>query len=246
MISAAGSSVVRADMMTFTTNKDSSIFSESNNNNGAGSLYTGAAGNILGIRRALLGFNISAIPAGSTINSVTLTITQTRTGPSAIAEPFEIRPLSAVWGEGTGTQQGVGSTPTASAVTWNSRQFGSNLWATPGGSYGAASGTTTLGTGTFAGGVFTFSSQPGMVADVQSWLNSPGTNNGWILKAVSETTGFGARQISSKEDVVTARRPLLTVNYTLAVVPEPNSFVLLGASAMFLSGFRLGRGRVSQ
>ncbi len=238
MISAASSPGVRADLITLGTSKDASIFSESSNNNGAGSLYAGVAGNIVGTRRALLGFNIAgSIPAGSTINSVTLTITQTRHGPSAIAESLELRPLLETWGEGVGTAKGVGSAPTAGAVTWNFRQFGSNAWSTSGGSYGPASGLALFGLSNFT--ATTFSSQPGLVADVQNWLNNPGTSYGWILKYVNETTEFGAREIASKENAVAAWRPALTISYT--AIPEPNSFALLGAAAIAMTRFRLRR-----
>ncbi len=239
---SASSSVVRGDLITLGTSKDASMFSESNNNNGLGNLYTGVAGNIIGIRRALLQFNISgSIPAGATINSVSLRLTQTRQGSSAIAESLEIRPLLATWGEGTGTNKGVGNAATAGAVTWNSRQFGSNAWSAAGGSYGAASGSAVFGLTNFV--ATTFSSQPGMVADVQNWLNNPSLNNGWILKYVNETTGFGAREIASKENAVAAWRPQLTIDFT--PIPEPNALMLLGAAAMVMTRYRFSRRRVS-
>jgi PEP-CTERM motif len=230
-------SFVRGDLITIGTLKDASIFNESNNNNGAGNLYTGVAGSVVGIRRALLQFDIaSSIPVGSTINSVSLRLTQTRHGPNAIVESMEIRPLLAFWGEGTGANAGTGNAPTAGAVTWNFREFNTNAWS-PGGSFGPASGSASFGLTNFT--ATTFSSQPAMVTDVQSWLNTPATNFGWLLKYVNETTGFGAREIASKENATASWRPQLTIDFT--PIPEPSSMTLLAMAAMATTRFRRRR-----
>ena len=59
-----------------------------------------------------------------------------------------------------------------------------------------------------------------MVADVQSWLDNPSTNFGWLLvgnEALSETS----KRFDSRENAIADNRPLLTVNFT--PVPEPQT-----------------------
>jgi len=193
---------------------DNSIYSESNNSNALGDLFAGetsSAGDF-SLRRALLEFNIagSSIPAGSTITSVSLALTQTKIGPASDST-FEILPLLDSWGQGTSNGTGRGGSPTTGDATWKYRSYSTTLWTTPGGDYGSASGTANLGT---ADTVYTFSSQPGMVAEVQSWLNTPSSNFGWILRAVNESRGVvSAREFGSMESS-TAQQPTLTINFT--------------------------------
>ncbi len=195
--------------------QDNSIYSESNNSNALGQLFAGVTG--LGdLRRALLQFNVagSGIPAGSTIDSVSLDLTQTITGGNT-STVFDLRPLSAAWGEGTSIGSGQGGPPTPGDTTWNYRLYSTSLWTSPGGDFGSSSGTALFGT---ASTDYTVKSQPGLVADVQRWLNSPGTNFGWLLKAVNESPSIkSARAFDSRESNL--GRPVLTINYTPALSP---------------------------
>jgi hypothetical protein len=50
-----------------------------------------------------------------------------------------------------------------------------------------------------------------MVADLQLWLDQPGTNFGWILHVAGGQAGSG-RQLASREDP--SFKPVLTVEYT--------------------------------
>ena len=218
-------------------NQDTSIYSESDNSNAVGALYSGTT-NRDAIRRALLRFDIAgSIPPGATIDSVSLTLTQTKISPGVTAL-FELRPLRADWGEGTSFGSGAGALPSPGDATWNFRRFNTNTWNSPGGDAGAPSGTATIGTG--VGVTYTFGSQAGMVADVQSWLNTPGTNFGWLLRAANESPAItSAREFGSRESDLT-QQPTLTINFT--PVPEPGTAGLLGAAAM-LSCVRRRRSR---
>jgi hypothetical protein len=71
-----------------------------------------------------------------------------------------------------------------------------------------------------------------MVADVQGWLDGPGSNFGWIIKAVDESPGTAnAKRFDSSES--SAGQPALTVNYT---IPEAGTalLVLLGLPALLV------------
>jgi hypothetical protein len=213
---------------------DNSIYSESDNSNATGSLYAGTAVNS-NIRRALVQFDVASnIPAGSTILSATVAFTQTKIGPAGTAL-FALHPLTAEWGEGTSSGTGGGGVPTAGDATWNFRLFNTDSWSTPGASFGAASGTTSFG---ITNTTYTFDSTDGLVADVQDWLNTPGSNSGWILRAVNES-GTSARELGSRESVL-AQRPTLTISY---VVPEPGTTALLGAAAIMAAMRRTRRGK---
>jgi hypothetical protein len=204
--------------------QDTSIYSENDNNNGLGFLYAGetAASANFALRRALMQFNVAgSIPAGSTIDSVTLTLTLTKNGAAGTAA-FSLNPLLAAWSAGTSSGSGLGGAPTPGSATWNYSSFNTNLWASAGGAIGASSGTTNIGTS--IGSTYTFASQSGMVADVQGWLDSPGTNFGWALKAVNESPNIvSAKELGSLESAPSSR-PSLMITYT---IPEPGTLALL-------------------
>src|SRR4051812_28460673 len=64
--------------------QDNSIFEGSENSNATGPLFAGVTINTGAIRRALLQFDLanSGIPADAVINSVTLSLTGTKSGPA--------------------------------------------------------------------------------------------------------------------------------------------------------------------
>ena len=57
-------------------------------------------------------------------------------------------------------------------------------------------------------------STPGMVSDVQMWLNAPAANDGWLLLG-NETTLSTAKRFATRENPVSSARPLLVVTYLL-------------------------------
>ena len=60
-----------------------------------------------------------------------------------------------------------------------------------------------------------------MIADVQSWLNSPSTNFGWAVVNSDETDATTFRAFWTKEAPTASLRPELIVSYTPA--PEPST-----------------------
>src|SRR6266436_5515570 len=125
------------------------------NNFGDGTSFQAGGRRQGGAARGLLRFDLSSsVPAGSTINSVTLTLSVTATpsgGPSSL---FDLRRVQASWGEGSKTDHG-GSTATAGEATWTSRFTGSSLWGSPGGDFsGVVSASRSVG----GNGSYTFAS----------------------------------------------------------------------------------------
>jgi hypothetical protein len=52
-----------------------------------------------------------------------------------------------------------------------------------------------------------------LVADVQLWLDQPGSNFGWMLLCQSEGTAFSARRFGSRENPFTT--PALAIEFLL-------------------------------
>ncbi len=225
LVAAAGCTIsAHGVVVSLVPSLDNSIYSESESSNALGGLFTGRTAGV-GIRRALLEFDIAAsIPAGATIDSVVLTLSQIKIGPAGSAI-FELHPVLAAWGEGTSSGTGSGGPATPGDATWNSRLFGTATWATSGGDFSATVATASFGT---AITTYSFASTSGMVSNVQAWLHGPSTNFGWIIKAANETVTT-AREFGSGEGVP-AEQPTLTVTYT---VPEPGTAGLIGVAALF-------------
>lgn len=111
--------------------KDNTIYSESENSNALGARMDVGNNNSLFSRRALLAFDVAVeIPAGATINSVTLEL-HLFNNPSGGTAPIELHPLLADWGEGTSnTGQGRGTDPTTGDATWVHTFCDTDFWTT--------------------------------------------------------------------------------------------------------------------
>jgi hypothetical protein len=160
------------------------------------------------LRRGVLAFDIAgSVPAGSTILGVTLSLNMSRTG-SATPRTVELRRILADWGEGTSVapgEEGDGAPATTNDATWRHRFFDTIFWTTEGGDFSATvSGSQSVGTV----GVYTWSSSQ-MRADVQSWLNDPASNFGWLVLG-DESEIATAKRFDTRES---ANPPVLTIIY---------------------------------
>jgi hypothetical protein len=218
-----------AAIVLLTPAKDNTIYENANLSNGSGSyLFAGKAGVQGGNRilRGLVYFDVaSQIPAGSTIDAVTLTLTANT--PRANAGTIELRQALTAWGEGAsvaGSGGAGGATATTGDATWTDAILGSTTWAAPGGDFSSAASGSQAVTGN---GAFAFASA-GMRADVQNWLDTPSANFGWFILNANESSG--AVRFASREDSGSA--PRLQISYT--AVPEPGSVALLGLGLVCL------------
>ena len=166
------------------------------------------------IRRAVLAFDIAGnIPAGSTITSVSLSMNMSRSFDST-ARTVELHKLLADWGEGTSDasgQEGMGALATTNDATWRHRFYNTIFWTTQGGDF---SGTVSASQSVGAIGPYVWSSAQ-MVADVQSWLDNPSSNFGWLVKG-DESTSSTAKRFDSRQS---ASPPVLTIGYTAGGIP---------------------------
>lgn len=210
--------------ISLSPSKDNTLYEDAMGSvsNGAGeSMFSGRT-NTGGIRRALVAFDIAGnIPAGSSINSVSLTLHMSRT--VALDETTSLRRLTANWGEGTSDaalMEGTGAPATTGDATWLHTFFNTVFWTNPGGDFaGTDSASVVVG----AIGFYTWGSTPQMVADVQGWLDNPATNDGWIIIG-NEAVVTTAKRFDTRENATPSNRPVLQIDYT---PPAPPPFQIL-------------------
>jgi hypothetical protein len=197
--------------------KDNTLFNDASGlvSNGKGEFFfvgRNAGMSAYPIRRGLIAFDVAAaIPAGSWITSVelTLSMSQTSSGPSTLA----LHRVLADWGEGLsdapGTE-GAGAAAQAGDATWVHRFFNTSTWSTKGGDLAAAASATLA---VDQPGFYTWTSTPALVADVQAWLDAPSSNFGWCLRGAESVVG-SAKRFDSRDNIFPSLRPVLSVSYT--------------------------------
>ncbi len=211
-----------AAVITLVPSRDTTLFAENPDLNlGASDLIAGTTGRNGVIARSLLYFNIaSSIPAGSTITDVTFRDKIIRQSQAGADSAYELHRFLKGWTEGSGTGNGSSAAPGDS--TWNSQSHGSTLWSAPGGQAGVEYTAAPSAAGPVIGIpniIYSISSTPSLVADVQNWLDDPSNNNGWFLLSSSEGSTGTARRFSSRESLASGGVLDLTVTYA---VPEPS------------------------
>ena len=168
-------------------------------------------------RRGVLAFDIAGnIPPGSTITAVTLSLNMSRT-PLDDPRTVELHKLLADWGEGTSMatgEEGDGAPATPNDATWRHRFFDTIFWTNEGGDFSA---TVSASQSVGVIGPYTWSSAE-MVADVQSWLDNPASNVGWLVLG-DESTSATTKRFDTRES---ASPPVLTIEFTRAMpTPRP-------------------------
>ena len=152
-----------------------------------------------------------AIPAGSTIDGVTLTLTFDRFSGGSFAH--SLHSLTQSWVEGTagGTGTGGGQPTTATTdATWSHRSFNAaSLWNALGGDFNpVTSAVQSVG----ATGSYVWSN-PLLTTDVQLMLDDAANNFGWILIG-NEAANGTAKRFHSRESGTTGSRPKLAITFT--------------------------------
>ena len=209
---------------------DANIFTDNDFwGNGSGDYFFAATSNDGTSRRGLVRFNVGAsIPVGSVISSVELRLYMSRGGPS----PVTIYPILADWGEGASDppgNEGAGAAAQEGDATWAYRFydeddiFNSPAWATPGGDFLTPESASNNVSG--VGQYYSWSTTE-MALDVESWLDNPGSDFGWIMIG-SETVEGSASRFNSRTHPDPATRPQLIINFT----PPPGA-----GSCCFIDG----------
>ena len=135
--------------------------------------------------RGLIRFDLSSIPMGAEVNSVTLQLTVNRVPTAGVASDFQLHRLRVSWAE--------------SESTWFLRRAG-ETWGTPGGEAGTDYSTIVSAQTLVNGqGTILFGSTPALLEDVTGWLNLPASNQGWLIKTEDESVKLSAGRFASKE-----------------------------------------------
>ena len=201
--------------------KDNTLYeydpAEGDHSNGAGFHFFAGENGMGELRRGVLAFDIAgSVPPGSTITAVSLTMNMSMTPTGA--RTVELHKLLADWGEGTSHApmgEGDGAPATPNDATWRHRFFDSVFWTTQGGDFSA-----TVSASQSVGGIgqYTWNSAQ-MVADVQSWLDNPASNFGWLVLG-DETAIATAKRFDTRES---ASPPMVTIEFIPGprVLPTP-------------------------
>jgi hypothetical protein len=173
-----------------------------------GSLWTSvlAAGVV---RRALFRFDLTALPPGSQVLEARVEAFMIRLRePQALA----LHRISAAWGEGpsNGGDAGVGAAAGTGDCTWTHRFWPSQTWAQRGGDFTASASASTTVSGWPA--PVTWSSTTSLVGDVQTWVDAPATNHGWMMIGTESGTQ-NATRLASRQNATPAARPRLVMRW---------------------------------
>ena len=214
-----------AAMVSLPAEKDNTIFEES----GAEScgacehFFVGRTNFEEVVRRALIEFDVSSIPSGSTVTNVEFEFFVSRTADAG-SVIMDIHKATKEWGEagstasGGGMGEGSGGPAFAGDATWSDAIYDDiSNWTSPGGDFDASpSSSINLNTGL---GLYTIPSTASMVADVQGWVDDSNSNHGWLLKLdpANEVVSQSARAIESRT-VGVGTPPMLKVTYTPPVL----------------------------
>lgn len=223
-------SSAKADIVNLVSSRDNTLYESATGALSSGLGPTCFVGRTAGglIRRAVLQFDLSGIPAGATINTVTLSLNMSMTsGPATNVSLYR---TLADWGEGTsnaGVNGGAGAPATPGDATWIHTFFNTSFWTNAGGDFVAASSATTV---VNAIGTYTWSSAQ-MLTDVQGWIATPLSNFGWIVRG-DEVNNNTSKRFDTRENATASFRPTLIIDYT--PVPAPGSLLALLGGALAL------------
>ncbi|MFT3753091.1 MAG: DNRLRE domain-containing protein [Paludibacter sp.] len=200
---------------TIRSSKDNTLIqtADGSKSNGKNIINVGTTGQATGIniRRGLVAFDLSSVPASTIIDSAKLVMSYS-TGTASTDISLEVHKMDADWGEGTSSSTGgVGANSSTNNATWLHTFYNTALWATPGGDFdsNAASIQSVLSTDVSA----TFRGRE-LTKNVQDWITNPTSNYGWLLKSTNETLAsivvkFNSRETAYAEDL----KPTLFVYY---------------------------------
>ncbi len=196
--------------------------------NGIGShLYTG--NNNDGIRRSVIKFDLGGIPDYAEIQSAELSLFCN--SASGTTHPITVQKLLQNWGEGISDangNEGSGTAATPGDATWVHTFYDTANWSNAGGDFETplSSLTSVDGTGSYVWD----SSQ--LVMDIESWLDQPDQNFGWIFRGDENTTA-NSKRFSSVQNSISSERPRLKINLT---VPPKGACCLPDGSCVDLTG----------
>lgn len=161
-------------------------------------------------QRALLDFDVSAIPAGSTITAATLSIYQRRQSNSSTPE-LGVYPAVSAWTEGSGNGNATGD-----GASWDTRD-GVTPWTTGGGDFDAVVATAV------APGVRRVWVDFDIAALTQEWVDGARVNDGFFIRKTAEGSASDYKTYCSSDYT---RNPSLRPKLVVEYVPPAGSITL--------------------
>ncbi len=144
-------------------------------------------------KAALFKWDVSAIPAGSTVTSAVIELNIS----NAATDTYQVYALNRAWDE--------------LSATWQQFAAGQN-WSTAGASGSADRGSASLGSISASNtGTYRITLNAAGIAAVEAWVNNPAANFGVIIQDYSVSNRFDAR---SSETSNASQRPKLLIDYT--------------------------------
>ncbi len=213
-LTEAGDPIIADKVAIIRPTKDNTLYENAAGSisNGSGEHFFAGRTGMGAIRRGVVAFDIArSIPAGGRVTSATLTLHESREPALGGPESVELHRVLADWGEGTSdapANEGGGTAATPGDATWIHRFSDTVLWSSPGGDF---SQTVSASQAVDAPGFYSWSG-PGLVTDVQSWLDNPQDNFGWVLIG-NESVAQTAKRFDTRENTETSFRPGLSVTY---------------------------------
>lgn len=208
---------VAGDVVELPAEKDNTLYisAEGDLSNGSGNHMFAGRNGTGQTRRAVIKFDIeSQVPAGAIVNDVALQLYMSMTPTQQQFVAMHV--LLKDWGEGDSDAsfgEGGGADAEPGDATWLHTFYDTDFWDTPGGDFVSASSAEIPVIGT---GYYTWSSEQ-LAADVQSWIDNPGTNFGWILIG-NESGAATAKRFDTHEIPAPEFAPVLTIDFT-----DPNA-----------------------
>lgn len=229
-----------AASFTLVAAQDASIYDDALNDlaDGQGDLWVGVTAGALD-RRALLRFDLSALPAGLQIQSATLRVHLTRSIRSG-NDTVHLHRVLRSWSEGPSNGGGgSGATAVAGDVTWRHAVFPAQAWQNAGGDHQPVPLASSV-MGVVPAPVPVDFSSPALLADIRQGYASPGTHHGWMLIAAPSLTGsVTAKRLASGEDGVSSLRPVLLIEAEPLVAGDDDGDVPLPFWSLGLAGVLL-------
>ncbi len=164
-----------------------------------------------GARRALLHFDLSAIPQDVIVEQAILTLNVT--SGNGAARELRLHRLLQSWNEGPSISGGGGGAPTQRGdATWLHTFHDRRLWRRPGGHFRMRPSLRRVVEGT---GPVSWSGSKALLSDVRVWARAPSKNLGWALIGNESQPGT-VKVIAAREHPNARLRPVLEVTYRRA------------------------------
>lgn len=190
--------------------KEHTLYSENASSSERDILISGSSNNG-DLRRAILQFDLSAIPSGAIINSVSLSLQVSKFSNKTNGANYYIHHINQKWDEGNsfsfdGKSDGLN---TQSQETYgNDARSGSSDWSTRGADFNLKPSASTMITNESLSHSFISNE---IRNDVQRWVNGTNANHGWILIG-DENLKNNAITFKNKNSNAPA---VLKINYTV-------------------------------